>query len=115
MPGLCPKCGVTAKAIWLPPKEYPSSAPVLVGGFLLGWIYQFSRKPRWRCSSCSAEFYRHNLVSICFLIPWVLFLIGVGIGVVGLLLEGYRIHKERAASHQLYCIDSADQIHSWFP
>jgi len=74
--------------------------PVLLGGVLMALIFGLSRRPRWLCSNCGKDFYRHSVLSILFLIPWLVFVIAILIGVAGLFFEANRTHTKAAASPQ---------------
>jgi hypothetical protein len=74
--------------------------PIVLGGVLLALIFGLSRRPRWQCSNCGAEFYRHNFRSILFLIPWIGFIAAILIAIIGLFFAGNGLHKKPAASPQ---------------
>jgi len=49
--------------------------PIAVGGVILAFIFEFSRKPQFRCQQCGTAFYSHTLLSRLFLILWIWFLL----------------------------------------
>lgn len=83
----CSHCQVTGGHARLFRREYPSSMPVVLGGFLLAWIFEGSRKPGFRCRSCGLEFRSHTLQSRFLLVLWVWFLLAICMAVIGLAVQ----------------------------
>lgn len=83
----CPLCHATGGHSRLFRRVYPSSMPVALGGFFLAWIFEWSRKPGFRCRSCGLEFRSHTLQSGFFLVLWVWFLLGICAAVLNAALQ----------------------------
>lgn len=85
----CSHCNASKKHQRLFRREYPSSAPVVVGGFLLALLFQSSRKPHFRCGACGREFQSHTIVSRCSLAMWIAVLLVAATLFLGLTVQAF--------------------------
>jgi ribosomal protein L32 len=83
----CPVCGEANARHRVARSEYSPVAVQMIGGFLLAWVFEFSRKRRFRCDRCGEFFFSHTLGSRLWLAFWILFWICFATAMAAMLME----------------------------
>ena len=83
----CPACDRAGGHQRVSRSEYSPVAPVMLGGVLFAWVFDLSRKPRFRCGQCGEVFSAHTLLSRLFLGIFIWIVLALLVGLVGLLFE----------------------------